>query len=140
MLYPFSVRVYGIYLDSDKNILISKEKIAGNWYTKFPGGGLEFGEGTLQCLQREFKEEMNLEIEIGPHLYTTDFFCESEFRKGIQVISIYYLINSISNLPQVSEPGIQECELLPIHQINLSYLTFETDQKAFTHLQRILQK
>lgn len=140
MSYPISVRVYGIYLDSAKNILISDEKIAGKWYTKFPGGGLEFGEGTLDCLHREFKEELSLDIEIGTHLYTTDFFCESEFRKGIQVMSVYYLINRLSNFPTITDPEKQNCYLLPLNQLVSTRLSFETDQQALVRLHQFLQK
>ena len=69
-----SVRVYGVLINDQKEVLVSDEYIRGEYYTKFPGGGLEIGEGTRECLQREFKEEMNLEVAIGDHIYTTDFF------------------------------------------------------------------
>ncbi|MBC7650405.1 MAG: NUDIX domain-containing protein, partial [Deinococcales bacterium] len=75
----FTVRVYGILIDSDKRILVSDEYIRGNYFTKFPGGGLEFGEGTRDCLVREFKEETNLDITVGTHIYTTDIFQISAF-------------------------------------------------------------
>ena len=89
-MYSFNVRVYGILLGDNNQVLVSDEFIRGNYYTKFPGGGLEFGEGTRDCLQREFKEEMNLEVSIGDHIYTTDFFQLSAFNPGHQIISIYY--------------------------------------------------
>ncbi len=69
----FNIRVYGILTNVKKQVLISDEFIRGNYYSKFPGGGLESGEGTRDCLKREFKEEMNLNVEIGEHIYTTDF-------------------------------------------------------------------
>jgi ADP-ribose pyrophosphatase YjhB (NUDIX family) len=69
-----SVRVYGVLINDQNEVLVSDEYIRGEYYTKFPGGGLEIGEGTRECLQREFKEEMNLEVAIGDHIYTTDFF------------------------------------------------------------------
>ena len=56
----FNVRVYGILKDSNNHVLVSDELIRGEYFTKFPGGGLEFGEGTRDCLKREFKEETNL--------------------------------------------------------------------------------
>ena len=86
-----SVRVYGILMDDAKQVLVSDEYIRGAYYTKFPGGGLEIGEGTRECLQREFKEEMNLEVSIGDHIYTTDFFQQSAFNSAHQILSIYYL-------------------------------------------------
>ena len=86
----FNIRVYGILINEEKQVLVSDEFIRGNYYTKFPGGGLEFGEGTRDCLKREFKEEMNLEVKIEDHIYTTDYFQMSAFNPEHQIISIYY--------------------------------------------------
>jgi len=94
----FNIRVYGVLINEQKKVLVSDEYIRGNYYTKFPGGGLELGEGTRDCLKREFKEEMNLEVEIGEHLYTTDFYQESAFNPAHQIISIYYLVNALEEI------------------------------------------
>jgi len=94
----FTIRVYGILINEKKQVLVSDEYIRGNYYTKFPGGGLEFGEGTRDCLRREFKEEMDLDVEIGEHLYTTDFFQMSAFRPDQQIISIYYLATALEEI------------------------------------------
>lgn len=87
----FNIRVYGVLINEQKQVLVADEYIRGGFYTKFPGGGLELGEGTRDCLKREFKEEMDLEVEIGDHLYTTDFYQISAFNAAHQIISIYYL-------------------------------------------------
>ena len=94
----FNIRVYGILINDEKQVLVSDEFIRGQYYTKFPGGGLEFGEGTRDCLKREFMEELNLEVEVLDHLYTTDFFQESAFRPGDQIISIYYLVKPMQTI------------------------------------------
>ena len=96
----FTIRVYGILFDVAKRILVSDEFIRGDYFTKFPGGGLELGEGTRDCLKREFKEETGLDIEVGDHLYTTDYFQPSAFNANDQIISIYYFVEAkdISNL------------------------------------------
>jgi ADP-ribose pyrophosphatase YjhB (NUDIX family) len=91
----FSIRVYGILIGGNKSVLVSDEYIRGNYYTKFPGGGLEFGEGTRDCLKREFKEEMDLEVKVTKHLYTTDFFQMSAFHPSNQIISIYYFVEAL---------------------------------------------
>lgn len=87
----FNVRVYGILVHENK-LLVSDEHIKGMNITKLPGGGLEYGEGTIECVVREFKEELNLDIEVISHFYTTDFFVNSAFSVNNQVISIYYLV------------------------------------------------
>jgi ADP-ribose pyrophosphatase YjhB (NUDIX family) len=94
----FNVRVYGILLDEEKRLLVSDEFIRGQYITKLPGGGLEIGEGTRDCLQREFKEETGLDVKVGEHLYTTDFFKISAFNLKDQIISIYYYVHPISPL------------------------------------------
>lgn len=93
----FNVRVYGILIRNNA-VLVSDEYIKGNKITKLPGGGLEFGEGTRDCLIREFKEELDLDIEVGDHFYTTDFYVTSSFDTNSQVISIYYLVTAISEI------------------------------------------
>ena len=86
----FNIRVYGILIGENKQVLVSDELIRGDYITKFPGGGLEFGEGTRDCLKREFMEEMDLQIRVGDHIYTTDYFQMSAFNPAHQIISIYY--------------------------------------------------
>jgi len=90
-----NIRVYGILLGKNREVLVSDEYIRGSYYTKFPGGGLELGEGTRDCLKREFKEEMDLDVRIGDHIYTTDFFQMSAFRPDQQIISIYYFAEAL---------------------------------------------
>lgn len=92
----FNIRVYGILINEQKQVLVSDELIRGNYYTKFCGGGLEKGEGTIDCLKREFMEEMNLPVNIIEHFYTTDFYQQSAFNPAHQIISIYYLVEPLA--------------------------------------------
>ena len=94
----FNIRVYGILINENKQVLVSDEYIRGNFYTKFCGGGLELGEGTIDCLKREFMEEMNLRVEITEHLYTTDFYQQSAFNPAHQIISIYYYVKALESI------------------------------------------
>lgn len=89
----FNVRVYGILVHENK-LLVSDEHIKGMNITKLPGGGLEYGEVTIECVIREFKEELDLDIDVVSHFYTTDFFVNSAFSTSNQVISIYYLVKA----------------------------------------------
>ncbi len=91
----FNIRVYGILINDQRQILVSDEYIRGNYYTKFPGGGMESGEGTRDCLKREFKEEMDLAVEVEEHIYTTDIFLKSAFHPDHQIIAIYYYVRAL---------------------------------------------
>ena len=119
----FTIRVYGILKDEQQNIIVSDENIRGNFYTKFPGGGLEFGEGTRDCLVREFKEEMNLSVQIKDHFYTTDFFQRSAFNPAHQIISIYYTVEALEPI------------LIPHHKKPFEFS--EAEQIIFNQTQQI---
>lgn len=86
----FNIRVYGIWI-RDGQMMVNEELIRGQRVIKFPGGGLDWGEGTRDCLRREWKEELGLDIEVLDHFYTTDFYQHSAFDNS-QVISIYYFV------------------------------------------------
>ncbi len=87
----FNIRVYLLLLDETKtHILLSDEIINGEFITKFPGGGLEYGEGILDCLHREAKEELGQEVEVIRQYYTTERFQVSMIRPDEQVICVYY--------------------------------------------------
>ncbi|MFI5161990.1 MAG: NUDIX domain-containing protein [Sphingobacteriales bacterium] len=96
-MYPFNVRVYGVLINDSNQVLISDEQEYGMQFSKFPGGGLEFGEGLIDGLKREFAEECNVEIQVINHFYTTDFFVKSAFNDS-QIISVYYLVKNIAPL------------------------------------------
>ena len=69
-------------------------------FSKFPGGGLEFGEGLIDGLKREFIEECDMEIDVVSHYYTTDFFVKSLFNNA-QLISVYYVVKNIAPIELV---------------------------------------
>lgn len=102
----FNIRVYGILINDRQQLLVSDEYIRGKFYCKFPGGGLETGEGTRDCLQREFMEEMNLKVKVGAHIYTTDYYQQSAFNPAHQIISIYYFVEALEPItaPLRSKP------------------------------------
>ena len=116
----FNVRVYGLLLDSQNRLLVSDEYIRGEFFTKLPGGGLEFGEGTRDGLAREFMEETGITVTVGAHLYTTDFFQISAFNKKDQIISIYYMVHST------------ECEKIKTSERDFDFSTEQIADKKGT--------
>lgn len=125
---PFNVRVYGLLIHENK-ILIIREPFAGEIIDKFPGGGLEYGEGLIDCLKREFMEELNLEIEVESHFYTQDFFLQSRFDENEQIIMIYYKIkvDDISKLVVIDQ-DIQELIWKDLDDLSANDLTLPTDK------------
>lgn len=89
----FNIRVYGLLINELNQVLISDECRNGYAFTKFPGGGMEFGEGFKETLIREFQEELNIEIEVDELFYFNEFFQVSKFNPNDQLFSFYYLVN-----------------------------------------------
>lgn len=140
MSYPFNVRVYGILVNKQGEVLVSDEFIGGLEITKFPGGGVEFGEGTIDAIKREMIEETGTEIEVTGHFYTTDFFQVSAFNPKAQVISIYYSIRVVTALnATVSAKAFDFTERIegaisfrwiPLDIISEEHFTFPIDKKV----------
>lgn len=100
----FTIRCYGLLVHQGC-VLVADELIKGQRITKFPGGGLEFGEGLKDCLVREIREEIG--VEALEHFYTTDFFQQSAFHASpMQVVSVYYTfrVADPNVVPVVTEP------------------------------------
>lgn len=140
----FNIRVYGL-LVRDGHVLVSHELIAGKSYAKFPGGGLEFGEGTKDAVIREFEEELGISVWVSAHFYTTDFYLPSAFNPRDQVISIYYLVEAELSAPLPFHlPSPSEQELMtepqlfrwyPIERLNDELIQLPADRVVVRMLQ-----
>lgn len=136
----FVIRVYAIIINDRNEVLLSDEYMVDMRMTKFPGGGLEFGEGSLDCLKREAMEEFGQSIEIINHFYTTDFYQKALFYDNSQLISIYYraqfcdpILFKISAIPfdfPEKVNGSQSFRWKSIDEINVGDVTFSIDMKV----------
>jgi ADP-ribose pyrophosphatase YjhB (NUDIX family) len=124
----FNVRVYGLLVENGK-VLVNEEKIKDRMVIKFPGGGLDWGEGTIDCLKREWKEELGLNIEVANHFYTTDFFQLSAFDDS-QVISIYYMVNAGHEMEIVNYVPEERTYWMNIADIDEHTFTLPIDQRV----------
>ena len=142
----FNIRVYGFLIDEGR-ILVTDEFRLGILMTKFPGGGLKYGEGLIDCLKREFREELNLEIDILSHYYTTDFFVASELLPTeSQLINIYYLVQAKKPFPFQTTgkkfdfpavvDGVQSFRWIPITELTEEEFTFPIDKFIVNKLQK----
>lgn len=119
MIDKINIRVYAIYLNEKNELMALDEGYAGEKLIKLPGGGLEFGEGTIECLHREFAEELNLKIEVLEHFYTQEDFLVSRFRENEQLLTIYYTVN-ILNLEDLNilDESIENVKWISLHEEN----------------------
>ena len=107
----FTIRVYGLLLHEGR-VLVADEFIKGQRITKFPGGGLEYGEGLKDALVREVHEEIGIAAHDIAHFYTTDFFQQSAFHSTpMQVVSVYYTF-------RVADPSAISVVDIPFGDLN----------------------
>jgi ADP-ribose pyrophosphatase YjhB (NUDIX family) len=131
----FNVRVYGLLKNDRDEVLITDEFRFNHAFTKFPGGGLEFGEGLADGLKREFLEELALEIEVGELFFVNDFYQESAFNPNHQLLIFYFWVSAQNwqNIPANSEKQIlkEDGEMprwIPLKNISSDEMTFPVDK------------
>lgn len=139
-----NIRVYGIFINARREVLVTDEYRLGHFMTKFPGGGLEIGEGLHDCLKRECREELGMDIEILDHFYTTDFF-QSTFLlpEPQQLISVYYRISfhepylfpvTETKFDFPPEEGRQTFRFIPLEELTREEMTFPIDKEVVKRL------
>lgn len=117
----FNYRVAGVALHGDR-VLLNREEEHRFWF--MPGGRAELLEPAHETLQREFREELNLEIQVGRLLWIVESFFE-RFHKAYHQLSLYFLITLPRDWPllMVEGPfrGIEE-------QANLLFQWYHLDE------------
>jgi len=129
----FNVRVYALCI-VNKKLLVLNESFAGNMIVKLPGGGLEFGEGTSDCLKREFKEELNLEVSVGDAFYIQEDFIPSLAKDNKQLLTLYFFV-TVANLEhlEILDKNIQQIYWISLTGNNP--FTLPVDRIVFDKLQ-----
>ncbi len=144
----FVIRVYGLIHHHWNEVLVAEEFHFDTFMRKFPGGGLEFGEGPAECLYREMQEELNLLLPVGDLLHTTRVFIQSAFNPDHQVLGIYYLVEASDEavvkyrdsylLP--SRNGEEQFKWVSPEEVNAHDFTFPADQQAFEAFLNVRRK
>jgi mutator protein MutT len=130
----FNLRVYALIINEFSEILLSDECRFGTFFTKFPGGGVEHGEGIKDALLRELQEELELECTAADFFYVNEFHQLSAFDQS-NLVAFYYTIHvQRSELPFCEKymiPFSQELEKqrwVPLSELEASALTFPIDR------------
>ena len=144
----FTIRVYALIINSRNEVLVSDEFQLDTMMTKFPGGGMHFGEGPIDCLKRELMEECNQELEDIKHFYTTDFYQKALFWDNYQLLSIYFtaklkepigfrVSTRAFDFPDMT-CGNQSFRWMPAEVLNTVEFTFPIDKHVALLLKRHL--
>lgn len=142
----YNIRTYGLWINHENCVLVSDEFRLNTPMTKFPGGGHHFGEGLGDAVKREWKEELNLDIEIDKLYYINDFLQISAFNPKEQLLSVYFLVRPLSDqIPHFplstksiveTIEGVEKFRWLPISSVTPNDFTFPVDKVVAAQLFR----
>lgn len=109
-------RIAGIYARGG-NILLVKHRKAGREYYLLPGGGQETGESAVEALEREWKEELSLNVTVGKFLFCGESVPAES--KRTQVFQMVFQIDAIEGNIEVRREGaLAGYDWIPINQID----------------------
>ena len=93
---PRTLLVTAALIEQDGLMLIAQRRLDDNFpgYWEFPGGKIEPGESPEEALQRECKEELDIEIEVG-RIYDVVFHRYED----LNVLLLFYVCRIISGSP-----------------------------------------
>jgi 8-oxo-dGTP diphosphatase len=134
MIDGFNIRIYALCVEENR-LLVLHEPFMGNMVCKLPGGGLEFGEGTIDCLKREFMEELGLKIKNYSPYYIQENYVESLAKNNKQIVLLYFKveIENASSI-QLLDTNIQSYEWIDLKKD--CPLTLPVDQIVYEKLKK----
>jgi 8-oxo-dGTP pyrophosphatase MutT (NUDIX family) len=94
------LRVTVIIVRNGEILLIGRQRNGRSYYV-IPGGGVEPGESLAQAAIREAREELSLDVELGPLLYARPWD-DGRF----QQMEYAFLVNDYRGEPCLQDPEI----------------------------------
>lgn len=111
----FRIRVGGIAFIDNKLLLITHIK-NNKEYWVVPGGRVEFGESADQTLIREFKEELNIDIEINSFLFYNESLPPDY---PVHTLNLFFLVKPLAtDITLGKDPIIGKFDFFEKNQIN----------------------
>lgn len=138
-MIKFNARCYAVIRSSQDRVLVMMERWKGVDLNKFPGGGLELGEGLLECIYREIDEEFERNEHLNyKHLHTPTGCFSSRFKPQEQLLLNYF--TNRENAEETNwelipnDPNLLGIKWLELKAENAEWLTLESDKEAFLAL------
>ena len=97
------IRACGICRDGDRLLLVNHKRLTGSDFWAPPGGGVEFGESIADTLKKEFLEEVNLAVEVGPFVFGCEFI-----KAPLHAVELFFEVIVVEgNLKPGYDPELQ---------------------------------
>lgn len=110
---------------------LNKKWAAGGW--EMPGGGAKSGETSEEAIQREVKEETNLDVQNGQVVYS--YFNEDETRHDNYFVDIYRFKFDF----KLSDVTLNAKESIDCKFVSLEELVTMHKEQPFLHFERIMK-
>lgn len=110
---PMTVGARALIYDRAKaEVFLIRHTYVPGW--QLPGGGVEAGETAAEALQREIREECNIEIKGRPQLKSIHFNRQASRRDHIAI----YLVTDFSVIgPRPADHEIAEARFFSLHDL-----------------------
>lgn len=97
------VRVCGLCYDGDALLLVNHQSLGKADFWAPPGGGVDFGLSIAETLKKEFLEETNLTIDVGPFAFGCEFI-----HPPLHAIELFFHVSRLSGTLQKGyDPELQ---------------------------------
>jgi 8-oxo-dGTP diphosphatase len=116
------VRACGLLVQDESLLMVNHRSLADSGFWAPPGGGVDFGESAVECLQREFLEETGLEIQASNFLFAYEFI-----KPPLHAIELFFRVNLINGILMKGE----DPEMKPHGQIieDVKFLSWKQIKK-----------
>lgn len=126
----FNYRVVGVLIDGNKVLM---QKRVNDKFWALPGGRGEMMETSIDTIKREYKEELNITIDVERLLWVAENFFNFN-DTNVHEISFYYLVSLqkdefITKLDQFN--GLEEGKDIIFKWFNLSSIKDDPIQPKF---------
>ena len=126
---PKIIRVTAAIIESENKFLIAQRKakdslFGGLW--EFPGGKIEDGETPKECMARELKEELEIEVEVGRLIISN----KHRYPNGIYELLVYkvehisgnFVLNDHDEIKWITIAEISKFDFPPANTPIINYL------------------
>ena len=102
------IRVKALIINSKGNIILA---FNNNTY-QFPGGHVDNDESIDECMKREIKEEVGIDVEVGDPFLSIETYDNDYFGTGKKVLNTIYYYRVLTDLePDFSKTKYDELEM-----------------------------
>lgn len=109
------IRVAGILIKEGKMLFVKHRKNDKEYYL-LPGGGVDYGEGFAEALEREYMEEVNLKVKTKDMLFVSEAIAPD---KSKHIVNMFFEVEYVEGkIKLTEEERLVGVEYLDINELD----------------------